>query len=353
MLRPLIVGRRGTPDFEDAVAAYVFSATLAIQDITGLATSGVTASHVAKRLEGSAESRSMLFGLSARSVPRTVGELGYPVMTSEDLLDIEAWVFVSLPLLEDLRVTEAHITLDASIAPLPGEDTPAAPWEAALSLLDDLAAALVRPIRQVWVTTATGADAPAALRHHGYAPAFSETQAVFDVPRCEVACDVVDDMAFAASDLPCLRDVLTSSSRSYPRGGLIMDEVTWDEARLRDAGARLLDRGGSQVTALARDRGGCVVGIAEVVHYDSDAASLCEVGLVYVLPSARKIGLGRTALSSALAAARARWPEVETGYLSYPSGDPAAEATAARLGARPVSQTTAWQLPCTGDPARP
>lgn len=340
MLTPLILGSAHTDDAREAVAAYVFSATLAIQDITGLASSGVTASHVAKRLEGSAESRSHLFALSSRTAPRPLGELGYPELTAEDLLDTEAWVFVSLPLLEDLGVIEAHVTLDAAIAPLPGGTVPPAPWESALSLLDALSTALGRPIRQVWVT----GRAPSSLAEFGYTPAFTEVQAVFDVPELPAGpCDVVADMAFAAADLAGLRGVLTSSSRDYPRGELVMDTVEWDEARLRDAGARLLDRGGAQLTALARDCGGRVVGMAEVVHYDSDAENLCELGLIYVLPDQRRRGHGARMIRSALGAARERWPKVDTAYLSYPAGDPAAEAVAASLGAREVSTTTAWQ----------
>ncbi|MDY5785989.1 GNAT family N-acetyltransferase [Corynebacterium sp.] len=339
MLLPLTIGRAGTSDHAEAVAAYVFSATLAIQDITGMATSGVTASHVAKRLEGSAESSSHLFALSPRTAPRPVGELGFPQLTAEDLLDVEAWVFVSCPLLEDVQVIEAHVTLDASIAPLPGESIPEAPWEAALSLLDTLSALLDRPIRHVWIT----GPAPEALHTRGFKAAFSETQAVFDVPEVTSTLDVVADMDFSPADLPALQDVLTSSSRDYPRGSLIMDTVNWDSARLRDAGARLLDRGGTQLTALARDASGRVIGMAEVVHYDSDTEAICEMGLIYVLPEHRRRGHGMEMIRSALAAARERWPKITTSYLSYPTGDDASHAVAKRLGARTVSTTTAWQ----------
>ncbi|SDR95660.1 GNAT family N-acetyltransferase [Corynebacterium timonense] len=339
MLHPLIVGRPGTPDAEAAIASYVFSATLAIQDITGLAASGVSAPHVSKRLEGSAESQSMLFALSSRPAPRPLGELGYPVVGPDDALDVEAWVFVSLPLLEDLSIIEAHVTLDASIAPLPGEPIPAQPWHSALSLVDALSTALSRPTRHVWVTGA----APAALPERGYAAAFTETQAVLAVPACSGPTDVVHDMDVSPADRHGLQHVLTSSSRDYPRGGLVMDTVAWDDARLGSAAARLLDRGGAQVTALARDAQGQVVGMAEIVHYSSDSEHLCELGLVYVLPGHRRTGHAARMLRSAFAAARERWPAVDTAYVSYPANDPAAEALAGALGAREVSSTTAWQ----------
>ena len=74
----------------EAINAYVFSSTLAAQDITGLSTSGVSAAHVAKRLEGSAESLSYLFALTTREAPRPLGELGYPALSPDDLLDVEA-----------------------------------------------------------------------------------------------------------------------------------------------------------------------------------------------------------------------------------------------------------------------
>ena len=125
-------------DAEEVVGAYAFSATLAIQDITGDPHSGLTASHMVKRLEGSAESQAFLFALTDVAAPRPLGAHGYPELHASDLADISAWVFVSLPLLEDTGIIEATITLDAAIAPLPGEPVPREPWENALSLIGAL-----------------------------------------------------------------------------------------------------------------------------------------------------------------------------------------------------------------------
>ncbi|AWB84179.1 GNAT family N-acetyltransferase [Corynebacterium liangguodongii] len=338
MLSPLIAAS------DEAVAAYAFSATLAVQDITGLAASGVTASHVAKRLEGSAESSSYLFALAGRHAPRPLGPLGYPVLTQEDLYDVHAWVFVSLPLLEDTGVIEANVTLDAAIAPLPGEEAPREPWEGALSLIDALSNRLTRPIRHLWVTHAVGAPAPPAVELSGYSPAYVEAQGMFPVADLPAGtCDVVEGMAFSRDDTLSLQHILTSSSAHYPRGELTLDTVTWDAARLRDAHARLNDRGGTQLTALARDDDGRAVGLCEVVHYDSDAEEVCELGLVYVLPEHRRQGHGMDMLCSALAAAREKWPKVETCYCSYPAGDEAAETVARALGVDVVSGSTGWQ----------
>ena len=87
MLYPLIVG--SADPSHAAVSSYAFSVTLAIQDITGEAHSGVSAAHLAKRLEGSEESLALLFALCSKPAPRSLGAFGYPVLTEDDLYDVE------------------------------------------------------------------------------------------------------------------------------------------------------------------------------------------------------------------------------------------------------------------------
>ncbi len=370
-MQPLLYSP-GSRDADEVAGAYAFSATLAIQDITGDAHSGLTASHMTKRLEGSVESDALLFALTNVRAPRPLGPRGYPEISVDDLADIEAWVFVSLPLLEDISVIEASVTLDAAIAPLPGEPVPREPWESALSLIDDLSHSFSRPTRHIWDTHAPDADSPAAgfLTAAGYAPAYREEQATFavdaaasiasgdasgaDADQNSVAAhlpvdsiDVVFNNEISETDLALFRALLTASSRDYPRGDLRLDTVEWTEARLRDAQARLLDRGGNQYTAIAYstapDGARRAVGLAEAVHYDSDDDSLIELGLVYVLPVYRRAGVGTAVVESALAAAKSRWPGVETGYSSHPSISDAAHAMCTRNGAAAISATTAWQ----------
>lgn len=357
-LQPLLYSAGANAD--EVVGAYAFSATLAVQDITGDAHSGVTASHIAKRLEGSAESEAYLFALTSHRAPRPLGGHGYPEITVDDLADIDAWVFISLPLLEDTGIIEASITLDAAIAPLPGEPVPEGPWGAALSLIDALSARLHRPIRHIWETHAVGAPSPAAriVGAAGYSPAYREEQATFSIGDVQPAAaeaplpvssiEIVHNMDFPAADLALFRDVLTAASRDYPRGELKLDTVEWTEQRVRDAGARLLDRGGNQVTAIAYTAdpatgGRTAVGMAEAVHYDSDDDALMELGLIYVLPQHRRRGVGTAVVEAALAAAEAQWPGVETGYCSYPSVSGAAHAMLKRRGSETISATTAWQ----------
>ncbi|QYH20571.1 GNAT family N-acetyltransferase [Corynebacterium aquatimens] len=370
MPRPASSGSAHAADAEAVVGAYAFSATLAIQDITQLATSGVTASHIAKRLEGSAESEALLFGLSSRTALRPVGPLGYQELMEEDLLDIEAWVFISLPLLEDTRVIEANVTLDAAIAPLPGEEVPAAPWHGAFTLIDDLSARLNRPIRQLWVTHTPGTWEPPGATEHGYAAAFREDQAVFRAEAVAVGAgmeiSVVEGPGFAGAitasatypggeearerDTAQFSALLTAASRDYPRGELALETIEWDLRRITDAGARLMDRGGQQLTGIARVGGrdrtedpGAIVGLCEAVHYSSDDDAVCELGLIYVLPVYRGKGVGTTLVAKTVARAREVWEDLETVYVSYPAGSPAAESITTRFEAEVVSSTTAWQ----------
>ena len=364
------VPRQGGEFDEAVVGAYAFSATLAIQDITGLATSGVTPAHIAKRMEGSAESRALLFALTSREALRPVGPLGFPLLTSDDLFDVEAWVFISLPLLEDVTVIEANVTLDASIAPLPGEEVPAAPWQGAFMLIDALSHALNRPTRQIWVTHSPGAWTPPGAIEAGYAQAFREDQAVFEAEAVEnldslrpssasdVLIKVAEGPGFAGFEAPVgspskdaagFGALLSAASRDYPRGELQLEPIEWDLPRIIDAGARLKDRGGAQLTGIALASGDGssgerqYVGLCEAVHYTHDSDAVCELGLIYVLPEFRGRGIGEALVRQTVSAARKQWEDLETVYVSYPAESAGAQAIAVRLGASVVSSTTAWQ----------
>lgn len=335
-------------DADEVVGAYAFSATLAIQDITGDPHSGVTASHLLKRLEGSTESQAFLFALTDVQAPRPLGAHGYPELKATDLADISAWVFISMPLLEDTGIIEATITIDAAIAPLPGEPVPHEPWENALSLIDALSTTSCRPTRHLWDTHAPSEDSPAAslLMEAGYSRAYKETQATFALdglpPLESPSCTIVHNMDFSPADLSGFQSLITAASRDYPRGSLQLDTINWTEERIRDASARLRDRGGNQLTALLRS-GDRFIGLAEAVHYDIDDDALMELGLVHVLPEYRDQGAATELLSSVLAAAHTEWPKVETCYVSAPADSESIACLLRTANAKIISNSTAWQ----------
>lgn len=86
-----------------------------------------------------------------------------------------------------------------------------------------------------------------------------------------------------------------------------------------------------------------IVGLCEAVHYTSDTDTVCELGLIYVLPAYRGRGIGEALIRDTVAAARARWEKLDTVYLSYPADSAPAQGIAASLHADTVSSTTAWQ----------
>lgn len=347
MYIPLLLNE-ASKNAEEVIASYAFSATLAIQDITHLASSGVSAVHIAKRLESSTESQSFLFALSTRHAPRATGKFGYGQLSSADLLDVAAWVFISLPLLEDRNVLEASITLDAAVAPLPGEPLPEQPWQAALQLIDELAGSLQRPIRQIWITQAPHSPPHPFLNEFGYTAAYTEKQATFPLKTLSTlpptaACDVVYNMDFAPDDIDAFLHLLSDASAHYPRGALQLDSVTWTNQRLTEAAARLRDRGGNQLTAIARDATGTPCGLAEAVRFRHDDKTICELGLVYLLPEQRGHGLGMAMIASVLEAACKRWEDTTTCYVSYPAHSPQAQRMMKTLTATTITISTAWQ----------
>ncbi|MHA2789170.1 GNAT family N-acetyltransferase [Corynebacterium sp. S7] len=337
----------------EELGQYAFSSTLAIQDITGDVTSGTSASRLAVRLAGSAESDAYLFALcTSPPGPRDIGAFGYPAVASTgssgDPLEVAAWVMISLPLLEDVRVIEAHVTIDASIAPLPGaplDDEVQQAWEGALSLIDELSSRLARPIRQLWITHGyADSRGPAALTSAGYSPAITEIQSKLQLSPATLSSAVLlaNDMQFPTEHAASMATIYTDSSATLPRGELILDTINWTEARIRDASGRLLAKGGEQITAyVVRD--GAVVAFSEVMRFAGAEESVIELGATFVSAPHRGQGLGRAVMFSVLSAAQLRWPEAQVGYTSYPSSVESIAHLNRELGEEIISATTAWQ----------
>ena len=199
----------------------------------------------------------------------------------------------------------------------------------------------------------------------GYAQAFREDQAVFeadaveklaalkDLAASEFSIKVAEGPGFAGFEAPIGSDsrdaagfgaLLSAASRDYPRGELQLEPIEWDLQRITDAGARLKDRGGAQLTGIALASGERqYVGLCEAVHYTHDSDAVCELGLIYVLPEFRGRGIGEALVRETVSAARKHWEDLKTVYVSYPAESAGAQAIAVRLGASVVSSTTAWQ----------
>ncbi|WP_231910171.1 GNAT family N-acetyltransferase [Corynebacterium cystitidis] len=357
MLARPVRGAGGELTPSEAVSAYAFSSTLSIQDITGDPTSGTTASRLVVRLQGSEESDALLFALCASPPgPRPTGRFGLPEIPSTgdagQPLDYAAWVMISLPLLEDLHVIEAHITMDSSIAPLPGQPWDAEvheAWQAALDLVDTLAHHTARPIRQLWITHPPDTPGP---NIPGYHRAHTEYQAKLDL---SVATDaqgswadsvtLADDMNFGPDIRESMSDMYRLASEQLPRGDLVMDTIQWTPQRIAQASSRLADKQGEQITALITDPSDstAVIAFSEVTRFAGAESRVVELGATFVRHQWRGQGLGRSAMMSAVSQAQQRWPETRVGYTSYPEGVPQVEALNASLNGEIISATTAWQ----------
>lgn len=362
MLYPVVLARPvpgagGDLSPSEAVSAYAFSSTLSIQDITGDPTSGTSASRLVTRLQGSAESDAVLLALCATPPgPRPTGRFGLPEVPSTgdvgEPLDYVVWVMVSLPLLEDLRVLEAHITFDSSIAPLPGERWDAEAreaWQSALDLVDTLAADTARPIRQLWITHAPDQPGPEVP---GYQRAYLEYQAKLDLAAAAdqegphgAAVQLAYDMNFDEPVRGSMSDMYRLASENLPRGSLIMDTIEWTPLRISQASGRLADKQGEQISAYLTDPDDptTVVAFSEVTRFAGAEASVVELGATYVRQQWRGKGLARAVMMSAISHAQLRWPEARVGYTSYPAGVPEIASLHAVLHDEVISATTAWQ----------
>ena len=117
----------------DDLRGFVFLANLAAQEASGDPAASVSVERVHTRLQGSAESDSLLLALVEDNqidpeAPRS--ELGLPLLPSSvptDLVgeppvhEILGFTHLALPLREERDVIEFEIVLDAEYLPLPGE----------------------------------------------------------------------------------------------------------------------------------------------------------------------------------------------------------------------------------------
>lgn len=350
-----VIGAGGSVVPSEPLRQYAFSSTLAIQDITGDVTSGQSAKRMAVRLAGSNESDAFLFALcDSPPGPRPTGAFGFPEVASTgesaDPIDAAAWLVVSLPLLEDRAVLEAHITVDSSLAPLPGEPWDAdvrEAWDSALALIDELSNHLSRPVGQLWLThNAAGhdEDSRAGLVGHGYVPAHMEYQATLDVTTAQPAgpVEIAYDMEFPVNLQDEMAAIYTEASENLPRGELLLETIHWTPQRVRDAAGRLRARGGEQITAFVV-REERIVAFSEAMRFRDAEESVIELGATYVAEGFRGQGLGRDVMMGVLDEATRRWPAARTGYTSYPAQVGAIAALNKELGETIISATTAWQ----------
>ena len=107
----------------------------------------------------------------------------------------------------------------------------------------------------------------------GFAGALGSQGGMHGIPGAPGAPSEQQSAAARSRETAQFSALLTAASRDYPRGDLQMDTIEWDLQRITDAGARLMDRGGQQLT-----------GVARVTSDDGENIIVC---LLYTSPSPR------------------------------------------------------------------
>ncbi|WP_018021048.1 hypothetical protein [Corynebacterium doosanense] len=321
---------------------FCFHQNLAAQEASGDRLASVSVERVLTRLQGSTESDALLLALvddSLTPVLAPVGDLGVPVIPATDDerdLEVAAFAYLSIPLLEELRVVEVELVLDAGYLPLPGEelDTDAVSVRAELMRgVEEVCRALGRDVLQLW-------SDQGAPEH--YCPAVTVDQyalrAATPSPRVPDGFSVRVARNYAPVD--GLSTLLSTASADADHGHLHTEPVRWTGDRLREAAARLAARGETQLVVLLVDGSGTARALCEFTAHSGADPTVAELGVVSVDRGFRGRGLGHAVLAAGLTNLA---PEVQTVYASAAAGDTATARLLAPYTPELLTSATAWQ----------
>lgn len=326
----------------DVVRTFCFTQNLAAQEASGDRLASVSVERVLTRLEGSTESDALLLALvdeSLTPVLAPVGDLGLPVLPASDDerdLEVAAFAYLSIPLLEERRVVEVEIVLDAAHLPLPGEELDADAVEIRAELMhgvEGLCRALGRDIIQLW----SDSGAP-----EHYSPAVTVDQYALRVATPLLRVPDAFSIRIARNYAPVdgLSTLLSTASADADHGHLHTEPVEWTEQRLREAAARLTARGETQLVVLLVDGSGTARALCEFTAHSGADPAVAELGVVAVDRGFRGRGLGHAVLAAGLANLP---PEVRTIYASAAAGDTATARLLAPYTPELLTSATAWQ----------
>lgn len=322
--------------------SFVFCANLAAQEASGDRLASVSVDRVLTRLIGSAESGALLLALvddAETPVLAPVGEFGLPTLPAvDDCREVEAaaFAYLSLPLLEERRVAEADIVLDAAYLPLPGEELDPDALAVRAELMhgvEQVCRQLGRDVIQLW----SDSGAP-----EHYLPAVTVDQYAL---RCVSADSVIPDglhlrVAHNYAPVDGVSTLLSTASADAEHGSLLTEPVDWTPQRLRQAAERLRAQGERQLMALLVDGSGTARALCEFTAHSSADPTVAELGVIAVDRSFRGRGLGHAVLAAGLGNL---WAGVETVYASAAAHDQATSRLLAPYGPELLNSAAAWQ----------
>ncbi|MBK4141842.1 GNAT family acetyltransferase [Corynebacterium macginleyi] len=346
----------------DCIRSFVFWANLAAQEASGDAAASTSASRVVHRLQGSGESQTYLFTVvDGPSTLGPVSELGLPQISAtapSPELDYVGFIHISLPLLEERNTAEMECVL--CDLPLPGEPLDAkglkvATWmgNAALKLIQQLG----RTIAHVGLLhppdTAPEYDAMAEVYQSlGFTQRHSERQLAIDIPEQPVAAlfppglsaAVWRDYDIPGEHIDDVMRLLTVASADADTGTLSAEPIVWSRQRLEEAHQRLQSRRGHTLLVALLDDADDILALTELARHEASDPKVCEWTLTVTDRDHRRQGLAQLAKLTALHEVNRAWPQVRRCYCSVAAGAAAMNALYARLGAREISQSSAWEL---------
>lgn len=346
----------------DCIRSFVFWANLAAQEASGDAAASTSPSRVVHRLQGSGESQTYLFAVV--DGPATLGpvsELGLPQIPAtapSPELDYVGFIHISLPLLEERNAAEIECVL--CDLPLPGEPLDAegqkvATWmgDTALKITQQLGRSVAHVGLLHPPETSPEYDAMAEVYQSlGFTRRHSERQLAIDIPEHPAAAlfptglsaAVWQDYAIPEAHIDDVMRLLTVASADADTGTLSTEHIVWSRQRLEEAHQRLRSRRGhTLLVALIDDTAG-IVALTELARHEAADPEVCEWTLTVTDRDHRRQGLAQLAKLTALREVNQAWPQVRRCYCSVAVGDAAMNALYARLGAREISQSSAWEL---------
>ncbi|WP_144790178.1 GNAT family N-acetyltransferase [Corynebacterium singulare] len=344
-----------TAEPADCLRSFVFDANLAAQEASGDPAASGSPRRVLQRLQGSTESRTLLFGLTDSALGEA-GELGLPVISAAEPspeIDFDGFIHISLPLLEETENADIECVLAADLLPMPGEDLDPEALEVTRALAKEallLTRHLGRSTVQVGMLYPPDADytydpMSQAYLELGFKQKHAEHQMYVDISPTP---PVLGAQVWADYDIPdeMLDDVLrllTLASTDAIFGDLSVEPIVWTRQRLAEAHARLRSRGAHTLLVGIIDNGR-VVALTELSRHGDADPEVCEWTLTVTDREHRRQGLATKAKQHAQYAVAEHWPMVRRAYCSVADADPAMNALYARLGAHAISASSAYEL---------
>lgn len=264
-------------EVSDVVLSYVFSANLATQEVTGDIGAAMSVEAVVYGLQPSPQGACLMYALINAEPELADGhdagaQLGgldvfeVPVLGDERNFDYLGFVLVTVPNVNNPLLAEVAITLDAGIAPLPGQplDTTARlVMEKLVRLGEEVARVHGRTIIQTGLLSVDSERDPKAslLRELGYRLAYRagvyavdldgalDKEQAYPLPEgCRLRyftgamppADMVEDLC----------RLLDIADRDVPHGSLTNDPQPWTPQRLQAIAAREQRRGSFIMTAV-------------------------------------------------------------------------------------------------------